>query len=61
MCCATSSLPLFFKYAVMPVARKVWFPVVQDDRLRPPDRDMLANDFDRVRDFRNRHREFGAR
>ncbi len=35
--------------------------VVMDNRLRPPDREMLANDLDRVRDFRNRHREFGAR
>src|ERR1035438_8510973 len=25
MRCAASSLPLFFRYAVMPVARKVWF------------------------------------
>ena len=27
MCCAASSVPLFFRYAVMPVARKVWFPI----------------------------------
>jgi len=27
MCCAISSLPLFFRYAVMPVARNVWFPI----------------------------------
>jgi hypothetical protein len=27
MCCAISSLPLFFRYAVMPVVRKVWFPI----------------------------------
>jgi hypothetical protein len=35
--------------------------VIQDNRLRRPDREMLANDLERVRDFRNRHREFGAR
>jgi hypothetical protein len=28
MCCAASSVPLFFRYAVMPVARKVWFPIL---------------------------------
>ena len=28
MCCAASSVPLFFKYAVMPVARKVWLPIL---------------------------------
>ena len=28
MCYAASSVPLFFRYAVMPVARKVWFPIL---------------------------------
>jgi hypothetical protein len=28
MCCAISSFPLFFRSAVMPVARKVWFPIL---------------------------------
>jgi hypothetical protein len=27
MCCATSSLPLFFRYVVTPVAQKVGLPV----------------------------------
>jgi len=27
MCCATSSLPLFFRYVVTPVAQKVGLPI----------------------------------
>ena len=35
--------------------------VVRDNRLSRPDREMLAGDLDRVRDFREHHGDFGAR
>jgi hypothetical protein len=28
ICCAISNLPPFRKYSVMPVARKVWHPIL---------------------------------
>jgi hypothetical protein len=35
--------------------------VVQDNRLQRRDRDILADDLDRMRDFRERHESYGAR
>lgn len=35
--------------------------VVEDNRLAPRDRDMLTDDLNRLRDFRARHDEYGAR
>jgi hypothetical protein len=35
--------------------------VVRDNRLRPRDRDLLADDLNRLREFRARHDEYGAR
>lgn len=38
-----------------------WRVVLQSNRLRPNDRDMLAQDLEKMRDFRVRHEEYGAR
>jgi len=35
--------------------------VVQGNRLAPRDRDMLTDDLNRMRDFRARHDQYGAR
>ncbi|HEX6894429.1 MAG TPA: hypothetical protein VF146_04105, partial [Bryobacteraceae bacterium] len=35
--------------------------VLRDNRLRPRDRDILSEDLDRMREFRNRHGEWGIR
>jgi hypothetical protein len=35
--------------------------VVDENRMPPPDRDALSDDLNRLRDFRNRHDEYGAR
>ncbi|HTA44470.1 MAG TPA: hypothetical protein VK789_18605 [Bryobacteraceae bacterium] len=35
--------------------------VVRDNRMSPRDRDMLGNDLERLRDFRERHESYGAR
>ena len=34
--------------------------VVRDNRMSPRDRDMMADDLDRLRDFRERHESYGA-
>jgi len=35
--------------------------VVRDNRLSARDRDLLADDLERLRDFRERHESYGAR